>query len=797
MDQHSIYTNQTILEIFGGLFKDSKVFVDSCLVVEPAQFHAILLQEYYQRNGSSDDSNTTLHELYNKYFKPPHESYAPHALSIVDYGSQDEQSMVEPALPAASSPFHDWSKFLFKVYRLLLRHPKLVSDGERRCITDSLIKTEYPYVVPGGRFTEAYYWDTFWMLKGLVLPHRAGLDQLLVGDQVRRGILLNMKQFVLQHGFVPNGNRIYYLNRSQPPLLTLMVVDEMKRLQFDQAIQLLREMIEALDKEYQWWMNYRSHNMSGTYDSDKVNVNVYNVSNYDPRPESYKEDLHLWKQINSTGIRSSSSLYSSIASVAESGWDFSSRWFDSTMYDKLDIKLASSNPQSVVPIDLNSIMLANERFLARFHLLLECFELQLPGEQCQKIYDQFIVDNLHRGQALDSAVEQYQYSNKTGSQIQETDTSRKWNKFRSYYSQQLRQRSRYINENMFNSQTGEFFDLDLNTGSQKMSPYSQYLSVFYPLWLQVYNQSDTAQVDLIEKSVERALQDYLKYPGGIPSSLVQSGEQWDLPNAWPPLVWILTEGLLNLPPSSSASSVVSNNNNSTTGRANHLAQKYVPLIVQQWINTTYCGWRLANPRKHVPTHDEYVQTLVKRDLGLLSSPSSGQSQHSNISKGNSSNAQPSSSYSSMPGMYEKYDVTRIGVPGIGGEYVVQDGFGWTNGVVLDYLRRFSKWENRNHTLPGWFSYDNELEMLQWQDGLQLPSDSFCGVKSASNNNTSLKDTGVTSGGGSNPVALQIILSFVLVASVAAAIIAVVVNRNRWRKSQQYQQIEEYEFSTKP
>lgn len=36
----------------------------------------------------------------------------------------------------------------------------------------------------------------------------------------------------------------------------------------------------------------------------------------------------------------------------------------------------------------------------------------------------------------------------------------------------------------------------------------------------------------------------------------------------------------------------------------------------------------------------------------------------------------------------QYDVTVVGLPGGGGEYDVVVGFGWTNGVVLDFLHRF-------------------------------------------------------------------------------------------------------------
>lgn len=39
-------------------------------------------------------------------------------------------------------------------------------------------------------------------------------------------------------------------------------------------------------------------------------------------------------------------------------------------------------------------------------------------------------------------------------------------------------------------------------------------------------------------------------------------------------------------------------------------------------------------------------------------------------------------------MWEKFDATREGAPGGGGEYAVVDGFGWTNGVALLLLERY-------------------------------------------------------------------------------------------------------------
>ena len=35
---------------------------------------------------------------------------------------------------------------------------------------------------------------------------------------------------------------------------------------------------------------------------------------------------------------------------------------------------------------------------------------------------------------------------------------------------------------------------------------------------------------------------FLGYPGGLPTSQNDSGQQWDFPNAWAPLQWFLVKG---------------------------------------------------------------------------------------------------------------------------------------------------------------------------------------------------------------------------------------------------------------
>src|SRR5205807_6911523 len=78
----------------------------------------------------------------------------------------------------------------------------------------SLIPLPQPYVVPGGRFREVYYWDSYFTMLGLVASGRTDLV---------RDMLDNFAYLVETVGHIPNGNRTYYLSRSQPPYLAAMV----------------------------------------------------------------------------------------------------------------------------------------------------------------------------------------------------------------------------------------------------------------------------------------------------------------------------------------------------------------------------------------------------------------------------------------------------------------------------------------------------------------------------------------------------------------------------------------------
>lgn len=113
---------------------------------------------------------------------------------------------------------------------------------------DSFIPVNRTFVVAGGRFREYYYWDSFWILEGLLRTGGAFTD-------ISKNIIENFLDLVEQLGFVPNGGRMYYLNRSQPPLLAQMV-----RIYIEQTndTSILERAVPLLIKEHDFWMGNRT-----------------------------------------------------------------------------------------------------------------------------------------------------------------------------------------------------------------------------------------------------------------------------------------------------------------------------------------------------------------------------------------------------------------------------------------------------------------------------------------------------------------------------------------------------------
>ncbi len=134
----------------------------------------------------------------------------------------------------------------------------------------SLHYIDKPFVVPGGRFREMYYWDSYWTIQGLIVSE--------MFDTVK-GMLENFSQLIREVGHIPNGNRIYFYRRTQPPFFISMV-DAYFEATDDKEF--LQENIQYLDKEFQYWMENRTMDLEVNGKTHKLAR--YNVQVDDPRP---------------------------------------------------------------------------------------------------------------------------------------------------------------------------------------------------------------------------------------------------------------------------------------------------------------------------------------------------------------------------------------------------------------------------------------------------------------------------------------------------------------------------------
>jgi len=89
-----------------------------------------------------------------------------------------------------------------------------------------------------------------------------------------------------------------------------------------------------------------------------------------------------------------------------------------------------------------------------------------------------------------------------------------------------------------------FYDYNL-TSNARNSLYS--LATFYPFWVGIVPPdvlSDQSKAFGAFSSINMVMS---RYNGTLPTTFIETGLQWDLPNAWPPHQYIALEALRNLP----------------------------------------------------------------------------------------------------------------------------------------------------------------------------------------------------------------------------------------------------------
>ncbi|MBT8183699.1 MAG: alpha,alpha-trehalase TreF [Eudoraea sp.] len=465
------------------VFPDGKTFVD-CTAKYPPQS---ILDKYINQKSRSDFD---LREFVLENFEVP-------ASISSDFKSDPDKTAIE---------------HVNSLWPVLKRESDSYTEGS------TLIPLPKPYVVPGGRFREVYYWDSYFTMLGLAESGELGMIE---------DMLDNFAHLINTVGHIPNGNRTYYITRSQPPFFAQMVA----LLATHKGEEVYTKYKQALKKEYEFWMEGR--NAKNTPIKHCVSTPLGVMNRYfdlgtTPRQESYREDYTQVQTVGG-GIK----MYQDLRAGAESGWDFSSRWFA----DGKSIETIETT--DIIPVDLNALLYGLEEVLTR------CFQ-----------DDPAYVASLKM--SMDN-------------------------------------RKTFLNEYCWKEAEGVY--ADFNWVDQKQTTVKS-LAMVYPLF---FGMSTQQQADEVANYLEKH---FLK-PGGVVTTLNNTGQQWDAPNGWAPLQWMTIAGL----------------------------EKY--------------------------GHKDLARTIAERWVDL------NERVYTNTGK-----------------FVEKYNVEDMSLEAGGGEYPVQDGFGWSNGVYL-------------------------------------------------------------------------------------------------------------------
>lgn len=315
-------------QIFGELFRavqerevfeDGKHFVDA----EPRVSPSLVVERYL---AARDESAFDLETFVEKNFRLP-----------------------EPVAPAdTQTPSRTLESHVEALWDPLTRSFEVAPDTQ-----STLISLPNPHVVPGGRFREMYYWDSYFAAEGLAATGRTDL----VEDMVE-----NVASLLERFDFVPLGNRVYYDSRSQFPLFYRML----RILERERGFDAVTAHVDALETEYAFWMDGRDRiEGRGTPSRyrrtvalpDGTVLNRYWDDRTSPRPESHKHDREI---ASTVPVDDRPKLFRDIRAACESGWDFSSRWFADGE------NLSTIRTTDIVPVDLNAVLFGVESALAEW-----------------------------------------------------------------------------------------------------------------------------------------------------------------------------------------------------------------------------------------------------------------------------------------------------------------------------------------------------------------------------------------------------------------------------------------------
>lgn len=335
--ESEIYCHGRIIDLVmrKSIFEDSKTFVDMKLKKPPNE----TLDEF-DKFVTSVNNRPTQNQLLNwvnANFDPKGSELELH--TPIDHKNDFQllhRIKDEHLRKFASDLNNIWIELCRKMKNEVKEHPELTS----------IIYVPNPFIIAGGRFVEFYYWDSYWIIRGLLNCEMFA---------TARGMIENFLGVIDRFGFIPNGGRVYYTARSHPPLLSGMIksyVDATHNYSF--AI----SSIAPLEREFEYFLNktviVKGHRLARYIDHSNG-----------PRPESYREDVEVAERDFATE-KERNEFYAEMKAGGESGMDFSSRWFINETGGN-EGSLKDIKTRSIIPVELNAFLCGNARIISEFY----------------------------------------------------------------------------------------------------------------------------------------------------------------------------------------------------------------------------------------------------------------------------------------------------------------------------------------------------------------------------------------------------------------------------------------------
>ncbi|RRA48061.1 trehalase family glycosidase [Acidipila sp. EB88] len=389
-------------------------------------------------------------------------------------------------------------------------HPGALMPSE--VAKPGLLYLPNPYIVPGGRFNEMYGWDSYFILQGLVTD-----KHLPEGLSLAQGMVENFFFEIEHYGNLLNANRTYFLTRSQPPLLSSMI-----RMVYDASAAAPQGSGMAdpwLAKAYGYAVRDHALWLTPEHAAGDTGLARFHDLGEGPVPEmadasTYYPDIVRWllrhPEVKTDYLVDGPATLPTVADTA--------------------------NDPELAELAAASCDVAKSEVCEHAHVGLHWLSRSFyEGDRAMR---ESGFDTTFRFGPFSGSTQQfapvclnallYKYELDLAwmaDHLGKPAESAEW-------TRQAAARKAAMDKYLWNAERGLYFDYNFTTHTQ--STYT-FIATFYPLWA---GAASPEQASAVAANLPLFLE-----PGGVATSIEQSGVQWDLPYGWAPTTFFTVAGL--------------------------------------------------------------------------------------------------------------------------------------------------------------------------------------------------------------------------------------------------------------